>query len=387
MATRSELRAAMVAGLVDAGDLAEEWRGAFSRVPRDAFMPECVWEQAAGTWRRVCRTDDPEGWLRRAYENRPVITQLDDGAGTGRGQITSSISMPGVVAEMLGNLRLEPGMRVLEIGTGSGYNAALLAARTGAHNVTSIEVDTELAETARRALRAAGYDVDVVTGDGGKGAPDGAPYDRVIATAAVERVPYAWVEQTRPGGLILTPWGTAFNNGVQVRLDVDADGRACGPVVGGAAFMWLRDQRVPFGDIADFVHDEGAAAVSYTSVDLEELTGVHAGFAIGVRVPDCHSTIGYAEDGSGEWTLWLFDHGTGDWASVDYVPGAAPWRVEQVGRRRLWDEVEAAYGWWAGQGRPSRDRFGLTVTADEQAVWVGEPGNVVGRCPAAPDVA
>lgn len=372
----------MVAGLVAAGDLAEEWRGAFSRVPRDVFMPECVWEQADGGWRRVRRTDDADGWLRRAYANRPVITQLDDGSGNGRGQITSSISMPGVVAEMLGNLRLEPGMRVLEIGTGSGYNAALLAERTGAHNVTSIEVDTDLADAARGALRTAGYDVRVVTGDGEKGRPEAGPFDRVIATAAVERVPYAWVEQTKPGGLILTPWGTAFNNGVQVRLNVDADGRAFGPVVGGAAFMWLRDQRVPFGAIADFVHDENAAAVSYTSVDLEELTGVHAAFAIGTRVPDCHSTIGYAEDGSGEWTLWLFDHGGGDWASVDYVPGAPSWRVEQVGGRRLWDEVEDAYGWWAGRGRPARDRFGLTVTPDEQAVWVGEPGDVVRRYPA-----
>lgn len=369
----------MVARLVDAGDLAEEWRGAFLSVPRDVFMPECVWDQPAGEWRRLCRPEDPDGWLSRAYANAPVITQLDDGTQNGRGQITSSISMPGVVAEMLGNLRLEPGMRVLEIGTGSGYNAALLAERTGAGNVTSIEVGADLADAARRALRTAGYDVRVIAGDGGNGCPDAGPFDRIIATAAAERVPYAWVEQTKPGGQILTPWGTAFNNGVQVRLDVDADGRACGPVVGGAAFMWLRDQRVPFGDIADFVHDEDTVAVSSTSVDLAELTGVHAGFAIGTRVENCHSTIGYAEDDSGEWTLWLFDHGSGDWASVDYEPGAKSWRVEQVGRRRLWDEVEDAYGWWAGRGRPRRERFGLSVTAEGQAVWLGEPDNVIRR--------
>lgn len=377
MATTSDLRAAMVARLVEAGDLADEWRGAFESVPRDVFMPECVWEQTAGRWRRLCRTDDPDGWLAHAYANAPVITRLDDGTGSGRGEITSSISMPGVVAEMLGNLRLEPGMRVLEIGTGSGYNAALLAERVGAHNVTSIEVDTELAEAAREALRTAGYDVRVIAGDGGKGCPDAGPFDRVIATAAVERVPYAWVEQTKPGGQILTPWGTAYNNGVQVRLNVDADGRACGPVVGGAAFMWLRDQRVPFGDIADFVHDQNTAAVSSTSVDLEELTGVHAGFAIGSRVRNCHSTIGYAEDDSGEWTLWLFDHDSGDWASVDYVPGATAWRVEQVGDRKLWDEVEDAYRWWVGSGRPGRDRFGLNVTPEGQTVWLDRPDNGV----------
>jgi protein-L-isoaspartate(D-aspartate) O-methyltransferase len=111
---------------------------------------------------------------------------------------------------MLAALDAEPGMRGLEIGTGTGYNAALLAHRLGAQTITSVEIDPALAEHARRALTAIGYLVTVITGDGALGYSPGAPYDRIISTAAVREVPYPWVAQTRPGGTILTPWGTPY---------------------------------------------------------------------------------------------------------------------------------------------------------------------------------
>jgi protein-L-isoaspartate(D-aspartate) O-methyltransferase len=150
------------------------------------------------------RTDDPDTWLELAYANASVATQVDDGfpAGDGCGfEVSSSASMPAVVAQMLGALDVEPGRRVLEIGTGTGYNAALLAHRLGAERVVSVEVDPAVAEHARRALDHAGFGaVTVVTGDGAEGYRPGAPYDRVLATVAVGQVPPAWVAQTRPGG-------------------------------------------------------------------------------------------------------------------------------------------------------------------------------------------
>ncbi|MGH3495148.1 MAG: methyltransferase domain-containing protein, partial [Sciscionella sp.] len=103
------------------------------------------------------------------------------------GDISSSASRPDVVASMLAVLDVEAGMTVCEIGTGTGYNAAVLAARLGAENVTTIEIDPEIAARARRSLRATGHDVTVVTGDGALGYPPRAPYDRVIATASVQR--------------------------------------------------------------------------------------------------------------------------------------------------------------------------------------------------------
>jgi SAM-dependent methyltransferase len=110
-----------------------------------------------------------------------VVTDVD---------YTSSTSMPSVVAEMLHALRIEPGMSVLELGTGTGWNAALLAHRLGAQNVTLIEIDPDISAHARRALASAGYGaVTVITGDGALGYDVRAPYDRVLSTACVYRVP------------------------------------------------------------------------------------------------------------------------------------------------------------------------------------------------------
>lgn len=88
----------------------------------------------------------------------------------------------------------------MTVAAGTGYNAALLAEIVGAENVVSVEIDPGLAEQARGSLRRSGHAVAVVTADGESGYPAGAPYDRVVATAAATEVPYAWVAQTRPGG-------------------------------------------------------------------------------------------------------------------------------------------------------------------------------------------
>ncbi len=125
--------------------------------------------------------------------------------------------------------------------TRTGYNAALLAHRLGAQNVTTIEVDAAQAARAGGALADAGYaGVTVVTGDGAHGYPPRAPYDRILSTAAVGQVPAAWVEQTRPGGRVVTPWGTAYLNGALLALTVGADNTATGRLVDNVAFMCCR---------------------------------------------------------------------------------------------------------------------------------------------------
>ncbi|MEK8171022.1 rRNA adenine N-6-methyltransferase family protein [Streptomyces sp. M19] len=96
-------------------------------------------------------------------------------------------------------LDVDDGMTVLEIGTGTGYSTALLCHRLGEDNVTSVEVDPEVARRADDALEAIGYSTWTVTGDGLLGHPRRAPYDRTIATCALRRIPHAWVRQTKPG--------------------------------------------------------------------------------------------------------------------------------------------------------------------------------------------
>ncbi|MFE0809011.1 methyltransferase domain-containing protein [Streptomyces sp. NPDC058848] len=184
------------------------WREVFAAVPRHLFVPYYYVGVRGGYERRWCEHPDPdarERWLRGAYTDAPLATRLRDG------ELLSSSSQPSLMAEMLVELGVTDGDRVLEIGAGTGYNAALLAHRLGDDDlVTTVDLDPEITESARRHLAAAGYHPAVVTGDGARGVPERAPYDRVLATCALPSVPRAWLAQCRPGGRVLTPLATGL---------------------------------------------------------------------------------------------------------------------------------------------------------------------------------
>ncbi|HEU0087207.1 MAG TPA: methyltransferase domain-containing protein [Pseudonocardiaceae bacterium] len=224
--THQELTAALSA----AGVLPESWAGTFAAVDRGRFIPARAWfDDEHGHPQPLDQERDPERWRAAVYSDEPIVTQLDDGATVWpatSNAATSSASQPSMVLTMLDALEVRDGHRVLEIGTGTGYTAALLAHRLGAHSVTSVEIDPAAAEQARVNLTAAGYPPPVVCADGTAGWAPTAPYDRILATAAVlaGQLPYAWVEQTRPGGLLVTPWGTAYHNGALVRPTCNAAG-------------------------------------------------------------------------------------------------------------------------------------------------------------------
>jgi protein-L-isoaspartate(D-aspartate) O-methyltransferase len=134
-----------------------------------------------------------------------------------------TISQPYVVAVMTERLRVKPEHRVLEIGTGSGYQAAVLSRL--AREVVSVERYRTLAEAARTRLHTLGYDnVEVVPGDGLKGAPDRAPFDRILVTAAAEEVPQALVEQLADGGIMVLPLGPHTGTQELVRLTATREG-------------------------------------------------------------------------------------------------------------------------------------------------------------------
>ncbi|HEX9035984.1 MAG TPA: rRNA adenine N-6-methyltransferase family protein [Ktedonobacterales bacterium] len=145
----------------------------------------------------------PRSTLLEAYENVAVATRWEQGAAV------SSVSQPEIVAMMLEQLHLTPGMRVLEIGAGAGYNAALLAELVGPNgSVTTIELDPELAAEAATHLAAAGYSparARVIAGDGWIGWAPGAPWDRIEATVGVWDISPHWVEQLGEYGLLLAP--------------------------------------------------------------------------------------------------------------------------------------------------------------------------------------
>lgn len=166
---------------------------ALRKVPREAFVPAA----AAG----------------RAYQDSPLPI--------GFGQ---TISQPFIVALMTELLALKPGARVLEIGTGCGWQAAVLAAM-GAQ-VTSLEIVPALAKQAAATLAELGIrGVEVHEADGHAGWPAGAPYDGIIATAAAPELPAAWTEQLAPGGRLVAPLGTPGGDQGLVLLHKHVDGR------------------------------------------------------------------------------------------------------------------------------------------------------------------
>ncbi|GAA2316810.1 protein-L-isoaspartate O-methyltransferase [Streptomyces caniferus] len=366
--------------LLETGALTPGWAGTSRAVPRALFLPDLVWAHDMATGRSVpiSRSDDPAGWERAAYANVPLVTQWDDGQHTASapGSVpTSSASMPSVVAAMLRDLGVSDGMRVLEIGTGTGWNAGLLAHRLGSGNLVTVEIDEAVADQARQALLRAGLHPGTVHGDGGGGWPEGAPYDRVMVTAGVRAVSPRWLEQSRPGGVILAPWGTHYSDqDALVRLTVGEDGSASGPFLRMVEFMKLRDQRLDWNRFRGHVPDfPGDADLSTTTVALADLGGRYepARFVIGLRVPDCAQVVNRLDEGTAR--AWFFDLTSRSWAATVFRSGEPEATVYQSGPRRLWDEVEAAHRWWVGQGEPGHTRFGLTVTAEGQRAWLDAP--------------
>ncbi|MFC5143712.1 methyltransferase domain-containing protein [Streptomyces aureoversilis] len=304
MELSSALRTELVERLRAAGELTDpRWRRAFAEVPRELFVP-VYYAGVVGGYRRLSGGDpDPlghENWLVGAYADDPLATRVRDG------ELISSSSQPSLMARMLSALNVQDGHRVLEIGTGTGYNAALLAHRLGDGNVTTVDLDPEITASARDHLTEAGFHPEVVTGDGALGCPWRAPFDRILATCAVSRVPPAWIAQTRPDGLVLAPLATGLI-ALRVADATHAEGR----------FL-----RTP----AYFVPLRGGAA-----------------------------------------------------APVPRIRGL-PCRLLQSERFRFLLTLTAgaldpadAHAVWRAEGRPGRERFGVSVAGDAQWAWLDHP--------------
>lgn len=180
---------------------------AMATVPRERFVPPAV--------------------LARAYEDTPLPIAS--------GQ---TISQPYMVALMLQALGLRPGDKVLEVGAGSGYGAAVLSRL--AREVHSIERLAPLANAARQLLRELGYpNVTVWQGDGAEGLPTEAPFDAIVATAAAETVPPALVEQLAPGGRLVIPVGAAAEDQTLLRFTRQPDSSVVRQELGPVRFVPL----------------------------------------------------------------------------------------------------------------------------------------------------
>jgi protein-L-isoaspartate(D-aspartate) O-methyltransferase len=261
---------------------------AFRAVPRHLFLPAVA--------------------LDTVYADEAIATKRLDG------KTVSSSSQPAIMAIMLEQLDLQPGHRVLEIGAGTGYNAALMAHIVGdCGHVVTVDVDDDLVASAHEQLAAAGFErVHVVCSDGGLGYPDGAPYDRIILTVGAWDIAPAWQEQLKPDGRLVLP--LVLRGDVQKSVAFEhADGHLASVSVHACGFMPLRGTyagpqiTVQLGPDPDLtITTEGHGMVDARAV-YALLTGPSRAWPTAVRIRPGEMWAGLS--------LWLAVHESG-WCTL-----------------------------------------------------------------------
>jgi protein-L-isoaspartate(D-aspartate) O-methyltransferase len=361
--------AGMIDGMRECGALTDpRWIDAFHAVPRHVFTPHLLNpDHDTAPARNV--------WLSRVYQDDSLVTATAYDPALRIDVPTSSSTRPGLMARMLELLEVRDGMRVLEIGTGTGYNAGLLAHRLGSQNVTSIDIDPLLVDHATRALHSLSLTPHVVVGDGAAGVADRAPFDRIIATCAVPDIPLAWITQLVPGGTMLVNLRGEIAGGTLCLLakDTTGDDEMIGPFIDiPGHFMWARhnpthalpydihpiterDQNRITTDpdaVTDLAHD-------IANHDFRFLTQLHIR---GIRT--------LATQHEGECSTIRAEATDGSWVAADTTG-----RVAQGGTRRLWDSIRTAHALWRDLHHPAPTRFGIVANPTTQFVYLDHDHN------------
>ncbi|MFB6875649.1 methyltransferase domain-containing protein [Streptomyces sp. NPDC056323] len=351
------------------------WAEAFRAVPRHRFVPRWFAQETndrgIAVWREHRGTETADD-LAAVYRDQTLVTaldpdtaeQVDDTAWTGIP--TSSSTLPSLMAGMLEDLSVEDGHRVLEIGTGTGYNAALLSARLGEHLVHSVDIDPDLVHAAQDHLASAGFMPQLVPGDGTRGYPSGETFDRIIATCSVPAIPAAWIEQSRPGTILVADIALGIEGGL-VRLEVDEQGRALGHFTETAGrFMAARSEArtYPTPQRPERAAETGTWPSPVTAADVR--THYPFRLLLALRLPGAE--LVYHVDDSGAMALQIQDP-AGSWARLP-LTGDGVGAVTYGGDPGLWTRAEDMWRWWNNAGRPAHDRFSYAREADGSThIW------------------
>lgn len=364
---------ALVATLKHEGALSQpQVEAAFLRVPRHAFLDRFFRREVRAReahMQEFCPASFAhfDDWLRAIYVDEPLITAYDDAYTA-----TSSSSSPGAMAVMLEAAEIRRRMRVLEIGSGTGYNAALLAVIVGSpQRVVTVEIDADIAAQARLRLNhVVGLGVTVHTGNGFDGYAKGAPYDRIIATGSTRSVPLSWLEQIRPGGIILM--NLIGEMGVSAFLKVvkkEARFAAHGRFLAGSTFLELREA----GDLPHpctarvdrFLSRPITAQMESSRVvfDLALLWDRRLKFVLQLAFP--HMFIASV---SADSTCFCFVDQASETSLVFRPSDGEFFRVEVRGDASVWDRIQAVYQQWMGLGRPDVTAYYLHIDSSGNQV-------------------
>lgn len=365
--------------LEDSGDLrSQPWRDAVLATPRHPFVPGFYRSEntPAGTvWTPTTPASVGEAtYLDLVYANDTLVTQLnghapnwDTATPVSNAVPTSSSTLPGLVVLMLEELDIADGMRLLEIGTGTGYSTALLSQRLGDDSVTSIEYDPCVHQQAATALHQLGHYPTLITGDGALGHPDTALYDRIIATCSFRKVPPAWLAQSASGAKILTTFNGALWGTAMATLTVSGHGTAIGYFHPGTiSFMISRPQQATGGiDYTPDMFADDDTTISHLNPTV--FTDPTFRFLLQTAFPRLRVGRIRAE-GEEDWTEVLAETGTSHWATYRRGPDSTLLIRQNCGD--LWTRIERNLADWENLGRPSIDQFQLTITPSEQRISI-----------------
>jgi methyltransferase of ATP-grasp peptide maturase system len=363
------------------GDLrSPHWREALLAIPRHLFIPHYYLQDTStrpSRWIRHQPYDQQSTreWLTLVYSPTTVITDVAWYADRGVQMPVCSSTKPDLMIRMLETLDVRDGHRVLEIGTGTGYNTALLAHRLGDHQVHSLDIDPALVAAARERLARLGYHPSVVTGDGAEGLPEHAPFDRIIATCSLRAFPTPWIHQLRPGGMALVHLEGPLGAGNLLALRRESTQ----PRVQGrflpwwGCFMARRTSARPTTGSPRPVPTTEPPTTRHTTLNPVQIDGNQMfPFLAQLHLPPGMYRAIYLTDNDTPVTYLASPDGS--WCEITRQPdNTAHHQVREAGPTHLWAAIETAWTQWTQLGAPAWHEFGLTATPTEHRIWHQNP--------------
>ncbi|MGC0423224.1 methyltransferase domain-containing protein [Embleya sp. AB8] len=363
--------AAKLAGAVAANS---PWSEAVACTPRHLLVPNW-WEQDGLQWRRHRGVVDTASWTNAAYDNRTLVTQVgdvhadtagDDVAPPSDRPPTSSSTLPSLVLRMFDVAEIEEGMRVLDLGTGSGYSAALLGRRLGDGHVLSVDVDDYLVNAARQRLGAFGRAPRMSAIDATRDLPEDG-FDRAVAMFSTRTIPSTWLAAVRSGGIISTTLaGTSLHLRVVVTDATHAEGRIASHE---AQFMRVRSGP----EDGSAMHRVYLSARTAEGDEVRSLDGglpdLRTDWRLGLLLELLEPAIDHRSiDLDDRSMVWLL-HPSGSWARAEVPKSGLP-VVHSSGPLDLWGQLERARHLIAEYGPVDPGSLRMEIASgDQQIVW------------------